>query len=148
MRGYSHDRRKNVAVMKGQSGKRGGLNSLSDIVDAYRRTVAVKVFTMDHLKAAVRRCGKEVYPAEIDYQWAEKAVSGLKDERLTPPYIGRLVRSLAAVFHDLRHHAVCQFYEKTKLSDVQIARITGHRDPRMLLRYASLRGSDLAQALW
>lgn len=42
----------------------------------------------------------EVYLAEIDYQWAEKAASGLKDERLTPPpppYIGRLVRSLAAV---------------------------------------------------
>ena len=38
-----------------------------------------------------------VYLAEIDYQWAEKAVSGLKDERLTPPYVGRLVRSLAAV---------------------------------------------------
>ena len=40
----------------------------------------------------------EVYLAEIDHQWAEKAASGLKDERLTPPYIGRLVRSLAAVF--------------------------------------------------
>ena len=39
----------------------------------------------------------EVYLAEIDCQWAEKAASGLKDERLTPPYIGRLVRSLAAV---------------------------------------------------
>ena len=35
--------------------------------------------------------------AGIDYQRAEKAASGLKDERLTPPYIGRLVRSLAAV---------------------------------------------------
>ena len=43
------------------------------------------------------RVVKEVYLAEIDYQWAEKAASGLKDERLTPPYIGRLVRSLAAV---------------------------------------------------
>lgn len=39
----------------------------------------------------------EVYLAEIDHQWAEKAASGLKDERLTTPYIGRLVRSLAAV---------------------------------------------------
>ena len=71
-----------------------------------------------------------MYLAEIDHQRAEKAVSGLKNERLTPPYIGRVVRSLAAVFPDLRHHAVCQFYEKTKL------------------RYASLIGSDLAQALW
>lgn len=51
-------------------------------------------------------------------------------------------------FHDLRHTAVCRFYEKTALSDVQIARITGHKDLRMLRRYASLRGSDLAAALW
>ena len=58
----------------------------------------MKVSTMDHLKAAVRRWKKEVYLAKIDYQWAEKAASGLKDERLTPPYIGRLVGSLAAVF--------------------------------------------------
>lgn len=50
--------------------------------------------------------------------------------------------------HDLRHEATCRLYEKTALSDVQIARITGHKDLRMLRRYASLRGSDLAAALW
>lgn len=51
-------------------------------------------------------------------------------------------------FHDLRHEATCRLYEKTTLSDVLIARITGHRDLRMLRRYASLRGSDLAARLW
>jgi integrase len=51
-------------------------------------------------------------------------------------------------FHDLRHEAICRFYERTTLTDVQIARITGHKDPRMLKRYASLRGSDLAPKLW
>lgn len=51
-------------------------------------------------------------------------------------------------FHDLRHEATCRLYEKTNLSDVLIARITGHRDLRMLKRYASLRGSDLAAMLW
>ncbi|MET0264264.1 MAG: site-specific integrase [Duganella sp.] len=51
-------------------------------------------------------------------------------------------------FHDLRHEATCRLYEKTQLSDVLIARITGHRDLRQLKRYASLRGSDLAQHLW
>ncbi|WP_371763765.1 site-specific integrase [Massilia sp.] len=51
-------------------------------------------------------------------------------------------------FHDLRHEATCRLYERTKLSDVQIAKITGHRDIRMLRRYASLRGSDLAEHLW
>jgi integrase len=51
-------------------------------------------------------------------------------------------------FHDHRHEATCRLYERTKLSDVQISRITGHRTMVMLRRYASLRGSDLAAQLW
>jgi integrase len=51
-------------------------------------------------------------------------------------------------FHDLRHEAVCRLYERTRLGDVQIARITGHKDLRMLKRYSNLRGSDLAEMLW
>lgn len=51
-------------------------------------------------------------------------------------------------FHDLRHEATCRLYEKTTLSDVLIAKITGHRSMRTLQRYASLRGSDLAPHLW
>jgi len=51
-------------------------------------------------------------------------------------------------FHDLRHEATCRLYERTNLSDVLIAKITGHRDLRMLKRYASLRGSELAARLW
>lgn len=66
-------------------------------------------------------------------------------------YFGRVTKKAHCVdlhFHDLRHEAVCRLYERTRLSDVQIAKITGHRDPRMLMRYANLRGSDLAEALW
>lgn len=51
-------------------------------------------------------------------------------------------------FHDLRHEAVCRLYEKTRLSDLQIAKISGHKDMRMLARYANLRGSDLAGLMW
>lgn len=51
-------------------------------------------------------------------------------------------------FHDLRHEATCRLFEKTSLSEILISKITGHRDPRMLKRYASLRGSDLAIHLW
>jgi integrase len=51
-------------------------------------------------------------------------------------------------FHDTRHEATCRLYERTTLSDLQIAKITGHKDPRMLMRYANLRGSDLAEKLW
>lgn len=51
-------------------------------------------------------------------------------------------------FHDLRHSAICQFYLRTKLSDVQIALISGHKDLRMLKRYSNLRGSELSAHLW
>jgi integrase len=51
-------------------------------------------------------------------------------------------------FHDLRHEATSRFFERTKLSDIQISKITGHKEPRVLRRYANLRGSDLAIHLW
>ncbi|MFM0736778.1 site-specific integrase [Paraburkholderia xenovorans] len=51
-------------------------------------------------------------------------------------------------FHDLRHEATSRLYEKTRLSDVQIAKITGHSDTKVLMRYSNLRGSDLAVQLW
>lgn len=51
-------------------------------------------------------------------------------------------------FHDLRHEATSRLYERTDLSDLEIASITGHKDLRMLKRYANLRGSTLAKRLW
>ncbi len=51
-------------------------------------------------------------------------------------------------FHDLRHEATSRFYERTSLSDLQIARITGHKNLAILKRYANLRASDLAGKLW
>lgn len=51
-------------------------------------------------------------------------------------------------FHDLRHEAICRLVLRTTLSETELARITGHRDPRMLRRYMSLRGSELAVKLW
>jgi integrase len=51
-------------------------------------------------------------------------------------------------FHDLRHEATSRLFERTTLSDLEISRITGHKDPRVLRRYSNLRGSDLAAKLW
>jgi integrase len=51
-------------------------------------------------------------------------------------------------FHDLRHEATSRLFERTSLSDLEIAKITGHADPRMLARYANLRASHLAGKLW
>lgn len=51
-------------------------------------------------------------------------------------------------FHDLRHEATSRLFERTALSDLEIAKITGHRTMAMLARYANLRGSTLADRLW
>jgi integrase len=51
-------------------------------------------------------------------------------------------------FHDLRHGATSRFFERTTMSEGKIMKITGHSSTRMLMRYASLRGSNLAKELW
>lgn len=51
-------------------------------------------------------------------------------------------------FHDLRHEAVCRYYTRTKLTDLQVMKIFGWKSPKMAARYANLRGSDLSKHLW
>jgi integrase len=45
-------------------------------------------------------------------------------------------------FHDLRHEAISRFFERG-LAMPEVALISGHRDPRMLMRYTHLRAEDL-----
>lgn len=49
-------------------------------------------------------------------------------------------------FHDLRHEAVSRFFE-LGLSLPEVALISGHRDPRMLMRYTHLQPALLADKL-
>jgi len=49
-------------------------------------------------------------------------------------------------FHDLRHEATSRLFEKG-LNPVEVATITGHKDPRMLMRYTHLRAENLARKL-
>lgn len=51
-------------------------------------------------------------------------------------------------FHDLRHEATSRLFERTTMSEMEIAKITGHKTQRTLARYANLRGSNLASRLW
>lgn len=37
-------------------------------------------------------------------------------------------------FHDLRHEAVSRLFERTNLSDIEIAKISGHSSTKMLMR--------------
>ena len=49
-------------------------------------------------------------------------------------------------FHDLRHEATSRLFEKG-LNPVEVATITGHKDPHMLMRYTHLRAEDLVRRL-
>jgi len=51
-------------------------------------------------------------------------------------------------FHDLRHEATSRFFIDTDLSTALIMKITGHKTPQMLARYANIRGSELVDELW
>lgn len=62
--------------------------------------------------------------------------------------VTRLAKCDDLHFHDLRHESTSRLFERTGLSDLEIAKITGHRDPRMLMRYANLRASSLADRMW
>ena len=49
-------------------------------------------------------------------------------------------------FHDLRHEAISRFFERG-LSIAEVALISGHKDPRMLMRYTHLKAEDVALKL-
>ncbi|WP_025897483.1 integrase [Sneathiella glossodoripedis] len=49
-------------------------------------------------------------------------------------------------FHDLRHEAISRFFEMG-LSLPEVALISGHREPRMLMRYTHLRAGDIVNKL-
>lgn len=75
----------------------------------------------------------------------------VKDTSRISNYFQRLFKRLGVDdlhFHDFRHEATCRFVLRTKFSDVQIMRITGHRSPKEFLRYASLRASEMVDGMW
>jgi integrase len=51
-------------------------------------------------------------------------------------------------YHDLRREAISRMFERTTLSELEIAKIAGHSSTKMLMRYTALRASDLAEKLW
>ncbi|ANJ73145.1 MULTISPECIES: tyrosine-type recombinase/integrase [Burkholderiaceae] len=50
--------------------------------------------------------------------------------------------------HDLRHEGVSWFFENTTLSDIEIAKITGHIELSTLQKYAKLRPHKTGAKLW
>ena len=56
--------------------------------------------------------------------------------------IGALGAAIHLIFHDLRHGATSQLFEKG-LNPMEVAAITGHKTLQMLKRYTHLRAEDL-----
>jgi integrase len=83
------------------------------------------------------------------FSWGALAPAVARN-RLSHLYASRFAKagSPDLRFHDLRHEATARLFERTQLSDTEIASITGHKDPRMLKRYANLRASTLATKMW
>ena len=79
---------------------------------------------------------------------------GGKDKRTSARLSKRWARLFDAAgatgfrFHCLRHEATSRFFERTDLHPLEIAKITGHSGERVLMRYANLRASTLAEKLW
>jgi len=106
------------------------------------------------LKPLLERAIKGKKPDDLVFPWWDGSLDKETLERVT----SRLSRQFGRIFdaagcedlnfHDLRHEATSRLFERTQLSDLQISKITGHKDPRMLKRYANLRASDLAAHLW
>jgi integrase len=49
-------------------------------------------------------------------------------------------------FHDLRHEAISRFFEYG-LNVPEVSAISGHKDPRMLMRYTHLKAENIAEKL-
>lgn len=89
---------------------------------------------------------------------------GTDDRKALDRITSRLSRAFGRVFayagcnglteHDLRHEATCRWVlmrdrdGRWMFRSEEVMRITGHEDPRVFMRYVSLRGSDLADRLW
>jgi integrase len=101
----------------------------------------------DRMEAVLRRRCASALPDGRLFPWWDGVID-LKSFRAASNLVSHqyaTIFDLAGcgdfIFHDLRHEAISRLFEKTELSDTEIARISGHRDPRQLRRYTHLRPS-------
>lgn len=97
------------------------------------RTVPLSTRAVDALKSLPRRIDGRVF--------------GLKPDSVTQAFDRACQRAeLAGLhFHDLRHEATSRLADL--LQAHELAKVTGHQDMRMVLRYYHPRASDLAKKL-
>lgn len=108
-----------------------------------RRQVALSSIVIEHLKAI-----------ELPESGYILAFGGPKNKKTTDALSRRFSRVCEHAkvddfhFHDLRHEYTSRLYERTTLSDVEIAKQLGWKSLKMALRYANLRASTLSKKLW
>ncbi|MBX3697000.1 MAG: site-specific integrase [Dokdonella sp.] len=131
-----------------------------DQVDVSRRTVFLdKTKNGDRRQVplssvAVRLLGMRAGRAGQVFPWWDGSDNRKSLGRTTSLLSRQFARIFSAArcmdlhFHDLRHEATSRLFERTTLDAIEIAKITGHRSPRSLMRYANLRASTLAERMW
>jgi integrase len=107
-----------------------------------KRQVPMTSTIHDALEAYMATTGDKLF----EFEGASKIISA----RLSQTF-GRIFEAAGCgefTYHGTRHEATCRFYEKTDLSDVEIAKILGWKSLGMAMRYANLRASSLSTRLW
>lgn len=111
-------------------------------------SVAVALL-QDYLKVREIPAG---HPADLLFPWwSGNARTLVKVSDYLSKRFGDIFEQAGCVdlkFHDLRHEAVSRLFERTKLSEAQIMKISGHKSHRMMMRYLTCRPSELADSLW
>ena len=101
--------------------------------NGHARTVPLSTRAVDVLRVLPRRLDGRVFglrPDSVTQAFARATVrAGIEDVRI----------------HDLRHEATSRLAER--LQAHELAKVTGHRDMRMVLRYYHPRAEDLAKKL-
>lgn len=129
-----------------------------------KRQVPISSVLLPMLQVAIagRSPDEELFPYWKDPLPQKSMLTELSEYRLMKESLNRATNKLSHLFswrfskagcpelrfHDLRHEATSRIYERTSLTDLEVASITGHTNLRMLQRYANLRGSTLASRLW
>ncbi len=106
-------------------------------------------FMTDRMESIMRRRCDAVGPGGQLFPWwngktdqdSLRALSNLLSHQFSTVF--ELAGCAHVSFHTLRHEAISRLVEATSLSDVEISRISGHTDPRMMLRYSHLRASPI-----
>lgn len=108
---------------------------LVDTKNGTDRTVPLSTAAMSILESLPRRIDGSVF--------------GMTEMQITKT-MRRIAKSIGIDdlhFHDLRHEAISRLFERTRLTERQIAQISGHKTAQMLWRYAHLRADDLVEAI-